>query len=55
MNIDSTVQKGFPQKPNPFKKEEMPLMSATTYPPAAWRCSTLGDGGLNFRVRNGIG
>ena len=45
-------------EPNLIRKPEnakMPLMSATTYPPAAWRCSTLGDGGLNFRVRNGIG
>ena len=30
-------------------------MSATPCPPAAWRCSTFGEGGLNCRVRNGIG
>ena len=34
---------------------ETPPASATTYPPAAWRCSTLGDGGLSIRVRKGIG
>ena len=37
------------------KMAKAPCASATSWPPAASRCSTLGDGGLNFRVRNGIG
>ena len=32
-----------------------PSASATPCPPAAWRCSTLGEGGLNCRVRDGTG
>ena len=32
-----------------------PSASATPCPPAASRCSTLGDGGLNCRVRDGTG
>jgi hypothetical protein len=29
--------------------------SATSYPPTDFLRSTIGDGGLNFRVRNGTG
>ena len=36
-------------------REKAPCASEAPYPPAAWRCSTFGDGGLNCRVRNGIG
>ena len=32
-----------------------PSASATPCPPAALRCSTLGEGGLNCRVRDGTG
>ena len=32
-----------------------PSASATPCPPAASRCSTLGEGGLNCRVRDGTG
>ena len=32
-----------------------PFMSATSYPPTGFPRSTFGDGGLNCRVRNGIG
>ena len=32
-----------------------PSASATPCPPAAWRCSTLGEDGLNCRVRDGTG
>ena len=34
---------------------ETPFMSATSYPPTGFPRSTFGDGGLNCRVRNGIG
>ena len=34
---------------------ETPPASATSWPPAASRRSTLGDGGLSIRVRNGVG
>ena len=37
------------------KAREPPVGPAASYPPAALRCSTLGDGGLNCRVRNGSG
>ena len=36
-------------------KRKAPSASATPCPPAAWRCSTLGEGGLNCRVRDGTG
>ena len=36
-------------------REKAPCASEAPYPPAAWRCSTFGDGGLNCRGRNGIG
>ena len=39
----------------PLWRWEAPCASEAPYPPAAWRCSTFGDGGLNCRVRNGIG
>ena len=39
----------------PLWREKAPCASEAPYPPAAWRCSTFGDGGLNCRVRNGIG
>ena len=44
-----------------FSRREMlpgaqtPFMSATSYPPTGFPRSTFGDGGLNCRVRNGIG
>ena len=38
-----------------LRRQEAPCASEAPYPPAAWRCSTFGDGGLNCRVRNGIG
>ena len=36
-------------------KRKAPSASATPCPPAALRCSTLGEGGLNCRVRDGTG
>ena len=36
-------------------KRKAPSASATPCPPAASRCSTLGEGGLNCRVRDGTG
>ena len=44
-----------PAELRPLVHAEAPCMSATPCPPAAWRCSTFGEGGLNCRVRNGIG
>lgn len=41
--------------PGPSPARDAPRASAAPYPPAARCRSTLGDGGLNFRVRNGIG
>ena len=35
--------------------QETPCASATSWPPAGWPRSTLGDGGLNCRVRDGTG
>lgn len=37
------------------KHRKAPSASATPCPPAALRCSTLGEGGLNCRVRDGTG
>ena len=37
------------------RNRKAPSASATPCPPAAWRCSTLGEGGLNCRVRDGTG
>ena len=39
----------------PRAKRKAPSASATPCPPAALRCSTLGEGGLNCRVRDGTG
>lgn len=39
----------------PRKHRKAPSASATPCPPAASRCSTLGEGGLNCRVRDGTG
>ena len=39
----------------PRKHRKAPSASATPCPPAALRCSTLGEGGLNCRVRDGTG
>lgn len=39
----------------PRKHRKAPSASATPCPPAAFRCSTLGEGGLNCRVRDGTG
>ena len=37
------------------RNRKAPSASATPCPPAALRCSTLGEGGLNCRVRDGTG
>ena len=37
------------------RARKTPFMSATSYPPTGFPRSTFGDGGLNCRVRNGIG
>ena len=42
------------RRPNGAKRKA-PSASATPCPPAALRCSTLGEGGLNCRVRDGTG
>ena len=41
--------------PGASAKRKAPSASATPCPPAASRCSTLGEGGLNCRVRDGTG
>ena len=43
------------QRCRPARNRKAPSASATPCPPAAKRCSTLGEGGLNCRVRDGTG
>ena len=40
---------------SPGAYRKAPSANATPCPPAALRCSTLGEGGLNCRVRDGTG
>ena len=42
-------------RPGSVPVAQTPFMSATSYPPTGFPRSTFGDGGLNCRVRNGIG
>lgn len=44
-----------PLRASTARIRKAPSASATPCPPAAWRCSTLGEGGLNCRVRDGTG
>ena len=44
----------FAEKVGVLVKKE-PLASTTSYSSTSLQCSTFGDGGLNYRVRNGIG
>ena len=37
------------------RAQKSPGWSAASYPPTGWPRSTFGDGGLNFRVRDGTG
>ena len=43
------------RRPGRMRIRKAPSASATPCPPAASRCSTLGEGGLNCRVRDGTG
>ena len=53
------ARRGYPPRAPPgacgARIRKAPSASATPCPPAASRCSTLGEGGLNCRVRDGTG
>ena len=49
------ARRGYPPAGLSRRYRKAPSASATPCPPAALRCSTLGEGGLNCRVRDGTG